>query len=120
MDTFEQHKIDPVLVAYRDGIEALGLPTTAWPGPGTQHIALKDIVERTKTLAESSAIPDPCDFARAILVVFSRLRDEGRGWWKNASPAPRVLLQRFDELVVGLASAHTADSRIDRLIEADG
>jgi len=94
---------DEVLTVYRKGIEALGLPTTAWPEPGNQHIALKDITARTKLLAPDSALPDPVEFARGILAVFKRRKETGKGgYWKDASPAPKVLLRRFDELVVGL------------------
>jgi len=111
---------DEVLTVYRKGIEALGLPTTAWPEPGNQHTALKDITARTKLLAPDSALPDPVEFARGILAVFKRRKETGKGgYWKDASPAPKVLLRRFDELVVGLgdefARAETEREGMDAL-----
>ena len=70
-------------------------------------IALRDITARTKALAPDSAIPDPCDFARGILAVFKQRKATAKGdYWKKASPAPKVLLRRFDELVVGLGEEY--------------
>jgi len=119
VDTFEPPETDPVLDTYREGIEALGLPTTAWTNPGAQHVALKDIAERTKILAAQSPIPDPCDFARGILAVFKRRKETGKGdYWKNASPAPKVLQRRFDELVVGLGEEHERQQQEKRGMDA--
>lgn len=106
---------DAVLVTYRSGIEALGLPAIAWPDTYKQLAALKDVVAKTKALAPNSALSDPVEFAKGIIAVFKQKRDTGRtDYWKGASPAPLVLQRRFDELVTGLGARH------NQKVEDDG
>ena len=106
IDTDSPARIDPVLVAYRDGIEA-HLPALAWPDTHKQHAALKEITDKTKALAPDSAIPDPVEFAGAILQVFARKKAAGKNdYWKGAAWEPVVIARRFGELVTGLSDEY--------------
>ncbi len=107
-DTFEPPETDPVRDAYRDGI-AEHLPAIAWPNTHKQYDALRELSTRTADLAPDSAIPDPCDFARAILRVFEhRKATERDRFWTGASWEPVTILRRFGTLVQDLSDGHSA------------
>ena len=108
---------DPVMIAYRTGIEE-HLPAAAWPGTYKQHAALSELVEKTHEIAPDSAIPDPCEFATAVLEVFKLKKDTGKGeYWKGASWEPIVILRRFGDLVTGLSDVHDQSSRAEKEVE---
>ncbi len=110
VDTFEPPETDPVRDAYRAGV-AEHLPAIAWPNTHKQYDALRELSTRTADLAPDSAIPDPCDFARAILRVFEhRKATERDRFWTGASWEPVTILRRFGTLVTDLSDGHSAEA----------
>ncbi len=108
---------DPVMIAYRTGIE-VHLPAAAWPGTYKQHAALSELVAKTHELAPESAIPDPCEFATAVLASFESMKAEGKGeYWSKASWEPVTVLRRFGELVTDLSDVHDQSSRAEEEVE---
>ncbi len=98
--------VDPVLVCYRDEI-GKKLPSPAWPNTTKQYDDLREMTARTRELAQNSAIPDPEDFARAILDAFGKRKaTEKHGFWKKASWEPSSIWRRFGDLVTDLMDSH--------------
>ena len=107
-------KPDEVVHAYRVEIEK-HLPTTAWVNVRKQFDALRELAEKTRTIAPTTPIADPIAFAVAVCGAFAKKKATGRGeYWRGVSWEPARVLQRFPELVTELASQY------ERAKEDDG
>lgn len=97
---------DPVFLAYYNGISKHLIPTT-WPNKEKQLKALHEMETMTKKTAPHTPIPDPVQFAAAIIEAFQRRKANGKAdYWKAASWEPVTVLRRFGELVTDLSDNH--------------
>jgi len=107
----EEEGRDEVFDTYRRCIDS-NLPATAWHDTHKQRAALKQLSEMTRDTAPKSAIPDPVDFALAIVGVYTKMKAGAKSdYWRSASWEPTTVLRRFGELVEGLKAEYAQASR---------